>query len=122
MKDLGAQLSVSDLLSFPGVVENTKVFNMMAGADLVVVPSRPEFPEGTPLAMFGAIASRTPIVCSNHPMFQKLMVDGHNASGFRAGDYRDLGGGDETGPVGSGFVRCSIRKCSFDMGRLEGTG
>jgi glycosyltransferase involved in cell wall biosynthesis len=92
MKDLGAQLSVSDLLSFPGVVENTKVFNMMAGADLVVVPSRPEFPEGTPLAMFGAIASRTPIVCSNHPMFQKLMVDGHNASGFRAGDYRDLGG------------------------------
>src|ERR1700739_4465598 len=61
---------------------------MMAAAGLVVVPSRTEYPEGFPLTMFEAIASRTPIVCSNHPMFRKVMIDRQNASVFRSGDYR----------------------------------
>ena len=38
--------------------------------------------------MFEAIASRTPIVCSDHPMFRDVMADGRNASVFQAGDPR----------------------------------
>lgn len=60
----------------------------MAGADLVVIPSRTGYPEGFPLTMFEAIASRTPIVCSDHPMFREVMVDGRNASVFVSEDPR----------------------------------
>jgi glycosyltransferase involved in cell wall biosynthesis len=90
MLALGATLGVSDLLSFRHLVGNTEVFNSMVMADVVVVPSRPEYPEGFPLAIFEGIASRTPIVCSNHPMFREVMVDGRNASVFSAGDYRSF--------------------------------
>ena len=62
----------------------------MAAADLVIVPSRTAYPEGFPLTMFEAIASRTPIVCSDHPMLRPVMLDGRNASVFPAGDYRAL--------------------------------
>lgn len=88
MEALGAKIGVSDLLSFKGLLGNNDVFEMMAAADLVVVPSRTDYPEGFPLTMFEAIASRTPIVCSDHPMFRPVMVDGRNASVFPAGNYR----------------------------------
>ena len=92
MQALAVTLGVSDLLSFVGLIGNTEVFRMMAAADLVVVPSRTEYAEGFPLTMFEAIASRTPIVCSDHPMFRPVMVDGRNASVFPAGDYRAFAG------------------------------
>ena len=90
MDALGRKLGVADLLSFVGLIANNEVFNMMAAADLVVVPSRSQYPEGFPLTMFEAIASRTPIVCSDHPMFRPVIVDRRNASVFAAGDYRSL--------------------------------
>jgi glycosyltransferase involved in cell wall biosynthesis len=55
-------------------------------ADLVAVPSHREYTEGFPLTMFEAIASRTPIVCSDHPMFVPVIKDGIHAAVFRAGD------------------------------------
>jgi glycosyltransferase involved in cell wall biosynthesis len=88
MRSLSATIGVSDLVTFLQLVGNTEVFQLMKAADLVVVPSRTHYPEGFPLTMFEAIASRTPIVCSNHPMFRDVMVDGRNASVFSAGDYR----------------------------------
>ena len=90
MRELAVRLSVSDLFSFVGVIGNTEVFNMMSAADLVVVPSRTIYPEGFPLSMFEAIASRTPIVCSDHPMFRDVMIDGRNSSVFPSGDYREF--------------------------------
>jgi glycosyltransferase involved in cell wall biosynthesis len=90
MQALGATLGVSDLVSYLGLIGNAEVFKMMAAADLVFVPSRTEYPEGFPLSMFEAVASRTPIICSNHPMFRKLMVDGRSASVFLAGDHRSF--------------------------------
>ncbi len=92
MRALGSTLGVADLLSFVGVIDNTEVFNRMAAADLILVPSRIDYPEGFPLVLFEAIASRTPIVCSNHPMFRDVLVDGRNASVFSAGDYRSFAG------------------------------
>lgn len=88
MEALGATLGVSDLLSFVRLIGNTEAFKLMLAADVVVVPSRTVYPEGFPLTMFEALASRTPIVCSNHPMFRKVMVDRQNASVFRSGDRR----------------------------------
>jgi glycosyltransferase involved in cell wall biosynthesis len=87
MQELSANVAVLDLISFLGLIGNTEVFTRMAAADLVIVPSRVEYPEGFPLTMFEAIASRTPIVCSDHPMFRNLMIDSENASVFSAGDY-----------------------------------
>lgn len=88
MEALSAKLGIPHLISFVRLIGNTEVFNMMRSADLVVVPSRTVYPEGFPLTMFEAIASRTPIVCSDHPIFREVIVDGYNASVFAAGDDR----------------------------------
>lgn len=90
MQALAQTLGVSDLVTFLRLIGNAEVFSRMAAADLVVVPSRTESPEGLPLALFEAIASRTPIVCSNHPMFREVLVDGRNASVFLAGNHQSL--------------------------------
>jgi glycosyltransferase involved in cell wall biosynthesis len=82
---LAAQLGVRDLVAFRGLVPNRDVFAMFRDADVVVVPSRSEYPEGFPLTMFEAVGSRTPIVCSDHPMFRAVMKDGLHAAMFRAG-------------------------------------
>jgi glycosyltransferase involved in cell wall biosynthesis len=82
---LATQLGVGDLVTFRGLVPNRDVFTMFRDADVVVVPSRSGYPEGFPLTMFEAVGSRTPIVCSDHPMFRPVMKDGVHAAMFRAG-------------------------------------
>lgn len=85
-----ADLGCADAITFLGLVENDQVVTLFRDADVVVVPSKPEFPEGFPLTMFEAIATRTPIVCSDHPMFRPILRDGENAAVFRAGDAPGL--------------------------------
>lgn len=81
-----ARLGVSDRVEFLGVVPNARVPEMMRAADLVVVPSRHAFPEGLPLALYEALASRTPTIASDHPMFMGHLADGESAAIFRASD------------------------------------
>ena len=92
MQALGAKLFVSDQLSFLGLLPNADVFELFRTADMVAVPSRPDCTEGFPLTMFEAIASRTPIVCSDHPMFVPVMKDGLSAAVFRWGDPQAFAG------------------------------
>lgn len=80
MEALGRELGVADQLSFLGLRPNAEVFGMFRAADMVAVPSHPDCTEGFPLTMFEAIASRTPIVCSEHPMFVPVMKDGVTAA------------------------------------------
>ncbi len=40
------------------------------GATLCVVPSRHDYPEGLPMAIYEALATRTPMIVSDHPMFR----------------------------------------------------
>lgn len=86
MKALAAELGITDKIVFAGLIGNGDVRTHMRAADLVLVPSRKPYPEGFPLTMFEAIASRTPIVCSDHPMFRPVMIDGRTAAVFRSGD------------------------------------
>ncbi len=86
MQALGRQLGVSDHLDFRGLVPNGEVFDLFRGADVVVVPSHREYTEGFPLTMFEAIGSRTPIVCSDHPMFVPVLKDEVHAAMFPGGD------------------------------------
>jgi glycosyltransferase involved in cell wall biosynthesis len=90
MRKLAGLLGVEDRVTFIGMIPNSEVQERMAGADIVAIPSRTEFPEGFPLTMFEAIASRTPIICSDHPVFSDPFVDGRDVAMFRGGDSASL--------------------------------
>jgi glycosyltransferase involved in cell wall biosynthesis len=80
------QLQIEDCVEFLGLVPNNTVVPLMREADLVLVPSRHEYPEGFPLAITHAFCSRTPLIASDHPMFQKNLKHGSNAMIFPAGN------------------------------------
>ena len=90
MKALAHELGIANQFSFVGLVPNSRVFELFRDADLVIVPSHSGYPEGFPLTMFEAIASRTPIVCSDHPMFIPVMKDETRAAVFPWGNPREL--------------------------------
>ena len=79
------QLQIEDCVEFLGMVKNTDVIRLMRAADLVVVPSRHEYPEGFPMTIYESLCSRTPIVASDHPMFVRQLCHEHNAMIFPAG-------------------------------------
>ncbi|MBW6523996.1 glycosyltransferase family 4 protein [Sphingomonas sp. RHCKR47] len=85
-----AKRGVGDRVTFLGLVPNGEIAAMMRAADAVVVPSRHAFPEGLPLTLFEGLASRTPVVASDHPMFRGHLEDGASAMVFRAGRPRAL--------------------------------
>ena len=90
MRNFAAGKGVGDLVQFLGVIGNRDVVQLFHQSDLVCVPSRHTFPEGFPLVMFEAIASRTPIICSDHPMFQPILGHGARAEMFKAENPRSL--------------------------------
>lgn len=77
---IASRKGIADRLDFLGLVSNDQVRDLFNSADIIVVPSRRVYTEGFPLVLIEAIASRTPIVCSNHPMFVPIMKDGITAS------------------------------------------
>src|SRR5262249_32819892 len=56
-------------LDAPGLLSNDQVFERMRECWVVVVPSRPAFPEALPLVILEALTARTPVVLSDHPVF-----------------------------------------------------
>ncbi|WP_216599930.1 glycosyltransferase family 4 protein [Sphingomonas sp. AP4-R1] len=87
---MAERLGLGGVVRFAGLVANEDVPGIMAAADYVVVPSRHEYPEGLPLTIYEALASRTPLVASDHPMFRGALVDGRSARIFAAGSPRAL--------------------------------
>jgi glycosyltransferase involved in cell wall biosynthesis len=83
------QLQIEECVEFLGLVKNTAVVGLMRDADLVLVPSRHEYPEGFPMTIYEALCSRTPIVASDHPMFLRQLKHGQNAMIFAAGQAID---------------------------------
>ena len=81
-----ARLGITDRITFAGRVPNREIPARMHAADAVVIPSRHAYPEGLPLTLYEALASRTPVIASDHPMFAGHLVDGETGLVFRAGD------------------------------------
>lgn len=78
------QLNIEDCVEFLGLVPNQAIVHLMREADFVIIPSRHEYPEGFPMTIYEALCSRTPIIASDHPMFQNKLQDGTNALIFPA--------------------------------------
>lgn len=121
MKALAASEGVADLVDFAGMVDNHRVLHEFKTADLVVVPSRSAFPEGFPLTLFEAIAVRTPIVCSDHPMFVPVLTDGETAVMYRNGDPAGLA--DAIGRVlaDDALYEALSRHADVSWAKLSGT-
>lgn len=84
------RLGIADRVAFLGLVPNGDIPAMMHDADAVIVPSRHSFPEGLPLTLYEALASRTPVIASDHPMFAGHLVHDESAIVFPASQPRAL--------------------------------
>ena len=84
------QLDCHEHVDFVGVLPNDEIPSAMRSADAVIIPSRHEYPEGLPLTIYEALASRTPIIASDHPMFRGALTHEKDAIVFRAGESADL--------------------------------
>lgn len=84
------KMGVADRVEFLGLVPNGRIMEMMHGSAAVIVPSRHAFPEGLPLTLYEALASRTPVIASDHPMFSGHIEHGQSALVFPAGQPRAL--------------------------------
>jgi glycosyltransferase involved in cell wall biosynthesis len=90
MRSLASQLELGDQVFFAGLIPNEDVPAAMRAADAVIIPSRHEYPEGLPLTIYEALASRTPIIGSDHPMFRGALSHERSALIFPAGDVKAL--------------------------------
>ena len=81
-----AQALPGGIVRFAGRLPNDEVFEAMRRATLICVPSRHEFQEGMPLTLTEALASRTPIIASDHPVIARAFVDGEGLRFFRGAD------------------------------------
>jgi glycosyltransferase involved in cell wall biosynthesis len=77
-------------VSFAGVIPNEEIPREMRRADAVVVPSRHDYPEGLPGTIYQALAARTPIIASDHPMFRGAIKHEESALIFPQRDERAL--------------------------------
>lgn len=80
-----AATHLPDLIQFTGRLANAECFARMRSADIVCVPSRPEFSEGFPLTLTEALASRTPVLISTHPVFTRAFLHEEGVRFFAAG-------------------------------------
>jgi glycosyltransferase involved in cell wall biosynthesis len=79
-----AELGVSTQVEFLGLISSANVRQRMVVNDIIVVPSRHEYSEGLPNTIYEALASRTPLIISDHPAFASRLRDHENCLIFRA--------------------------------------
>jgi glycosyltransferase involved in cell wall biosynthesis len=81
-----ADLQITDRVAFLGRIANTMVRQKMRACDIVVVPSRHNYPEGLPNTLCEGLASRTPVIISDHPAFAGRLEDRQDCLIFPASD------------------------------------
>lgn len=106
-------LALQDLVTFPGNIENSKVFDYLSGCEFLVLPSRPE---AFGIVCLEAMAVGKPVIAFNvggvsevvKNGYNGLLVDEHNPDSL-AGKMIDLFGNKELaemlGKNGEEFVR-----------------
>jgi len=77
-------------VALPGWVDNDRMFDLLRQCTLACVPTRPEWVEGLPLALTESLASRSPVIASDHPVFTSAFQDGEGVRFFAAGDAVSL--------------------------------
>lgn len=75
---------------FAGKLIHPEVLRTMHEGDVVLVPSRHEYPEGMPNVIYEGLCSRTPLVVSDHPMFGTRVRNGEDCLVFPAGNVPAL--------------------------------
>ncbi len=83
-------LKIEECVEFLGFLSNKEVIPVMRESDIVLVPSRHDYPEGFPMTIYEALCSRTPIIASDHPMFRGKLIHQTNSLIFAAGNSVDL--------------------------------
>ena len=68
-KALAHELGIADHVDFKGEVPHAQVVRESREVDVALVASWHECPEGLPMTIYESLATRTPLVCSDHPMF-----------------------------------------------------
>lgn len=84
------KMGLSDQVSFLGLVPNTEVRARMAAHDMVLVTSRHSYREGLPNTIYEGLASRSPLVLSDHPAFKGRLIPNEGCAQFRASDPASL--------------------------------
>lgn len=73
LREFQSMAAGRDGIRLPGRASNEEVFAAMLHAGAVCVPSRHEFTEGMPMTLTEALASRTPVVVSDHPVLRAAL-------------------------------------------------
>jgi glycosyltransferase involved in cell wall biosynthesis len=84
------QLGIEENVQFLGIISNSEVRRQMRDSDIVVVSSRHNYPEGLPNVIYEALASRTPLVVSDHPAFVGRLRSNRDCVVFPAGNSAGL--------------------------------
>jgi len=84
------RLGISDRITFMGTISHSQVCQEMEQADVAVVPSRREYPEGFPKTINEALCARTPLIISDHSVFNGIFEEGKNALIFPSGNPEKL--------------------------------
>ncbi|WP_375205779.1 glycosyltransferase [Hyphococcus sp.] len=66
---------LSDTVRLAGKLSHDKVIETLKSATLSMAPSWHIYPEGLPMTIYEALATRTPLALSDHPMFQLYFKD-----------------------------------------------
>jgi glycosyltransferase involved in cell wall biosynthesis len=73
-----------------GLIPAERVRQEMRQSDAVLVPSRYTYAEGLPNTIFEALASRSPLIASDHPAFVDRLRPEVDSLRFKAGDPKAL--------------------------------
>lgn len=75
---------------FYGLIANQEVSALMASHDIVLVPSRHSYAEGMPKTLTEGLASRSPLIISDHPVFRGTLKHEQNCLKFEAANPASL--------------------------------
>jgi glycosyltransferase involved in cell wall biosynthesis len=70
LRQRAVEANVAPNVEFLGKLGHSDVMRAMNKHDIVVVPSWHEYPEGMPNTIYEGLCSRTPLLVSDHPMFE----------------------------------------------------
>jgi hypothetical protein len=76
-------------IRFAGTFPNEKIAEIFSEIDLLVIPSL--WYENTPLVLYSALATKTPVLVSNIGSLAEVVSHGQNGLLFKVGDSMDLG-------------------------------